>query len=124
LTSQIAEIKYSTILNWYAGDEEGKGGIYNFVTKRGLCDGGKSRILWTQVETSSTITWKYPSMVLKGLILSETSGVHPVAIFRNKPSARHTYTTNLLDVKQLYLDVIKHLLCLEEKDFSTTKSTG
>jgi len=61
-----AEIKYSTVQNWYAGDEEGKGGIYNFVTKRGLCDGDKSRISWTQVETGSAITWKYPSVVLKG----------------------------------------------------------
>eukprot|EP00252_Welwitschia_mirabilis_P022907 TRINITY_DN6342_c0_g1_i1.p1 TRINITY_DN6342_c0_g1~~TRINITY_DN6342_c0_g1_i1.p1 ORF type:complete len:548 (-),score=98.65 TRINITY_DN6342_c0_g1_i1:261-1904(-) len=61
-----AEIKYSTVQNWYAGDEEGKGGIYNFVTKRGLCDGKRSKISWTQVETGSAITWKYPSVVLKG----------------------------------------------------------
>jgi FeS assembly protein SufB len=61
-----AEIKYSTVQNWYAGDTEGKGGIYNFVTKRGLCDGAKSKISWTQVETGSAITWKYPSVVLKG----------------------------------------------------------
>ena len=61
-----AEIKYSTVQNWYAGDEEGKGGIYNFVTKRGLCDGDGSKISWTQVETGSAITWKYPSVVLKG----------------------------------------------------------
>eukprot|EP00249_Psilotum_nudum_P019852 c27448_g1_i1 orf=242-1987(+) len=64
--SEGAEIKYSTVQNWYAGDEEGKGGIYNFVTKRGLCDGKNSKISWTQVETGSAITWKYPSVVLKG----------------------------------------------------------
>ena len=61
-----AEIKYSTVQNWYPGDEEGKGGIYNFVTKRGLCKGTNSKISWTQVETGSAITWKYPSCVLKG----------------------------------------------------------
>ena len=61
-----AEIKYSTVQNWYPGDKEGKGGIYNFVTKRGLCLGDRSKISWTQVETGSAITWKYPSCVLKG----------------------------------------------------------
>ena len=61
-----AEIKYSTIQNWYPGDETGKGGIYNFVTKRGLCEGENSKISWTQVETGSSITWKYPSCILKG----------------------------------------------------------
>ncbi|KAL5773339.1 hypothetical protein ACOSQ2_013263 [Xanthoceras sorbifolium] len=61
-----AEIKYSTVQNWYAGDEEGKGGIYNFVTKRGICAGARSKISWTQVETGSAITWKYPSVVLEG----------------------------------------------------------
>ena len=61
-----AEIKYSTVQNWYPGDENGKGGIYNFVTKRGLCAGERSKISWTQVETGSAITWKYPSCVLKG----------------------------------------------------------
>jgi Fe-S cluster assembly protein SufB len=61
-----AEIKYSTVQNWYAGDKEGKGGIYNFVTKRGLCKGNWSKISWTQVETGSSITWKYPSCVLQG----------------------------------------------------------
>ncbi len=61
-----AQIKYSTIQNWYPGDREGKGGIYNFVTKRGLCQGRNSRISWTQVETGSAITWKYPSCILKG----------------------------------------------------------
>lgn len=61
-----AEIKYSTVQNWYAGDENGVGGIYNFVTKRGLCEGKRSKISWTQVETGSAITWKYPSCILKG----------------------------------------------------------
>src|SRR5438445_1472176 len=61
-----AEIKYSTVQNWYAGDEEGKGGIYNFVTKRGKCAGVNSKISWTQVETGSAITWKYPSCILQG----------------------------------------------------------
>ncbi|MGX2041295.1 Fe-S cluster assembly protein SufB [Methylocaldum sp. MU1018] len=61
-----AEIKYSTVQNWYPGDEEGRGGIYNFVTKRGDCRGRKSKISWTQVETGSAITWKYPSCILRG----------------------------------------------------------
>jgi Fe-S cluster assembly protein SufB len=61
-----AQIKYSTVQNWYPGDKEGKGGIYNFVTKRGLCAGVNSKISWTQVETGSAITWKYPSCILKG----------------------------------------------------------
>src|ERR1041384_2972240 len=61
-----AQVKYSTIQNWYPGDKEGKGGIYNFVTKRGLCFGDGSKISWTQVETGSAITWKYPSCILKG----------------------------------------------------------
>jgi len=61
-----AQIKYSTIQNWYPGDKNGKGGIYNFVTKRGLCKGANSKISWTQVETGSAITWKYPSCILKG----------------------------------------------------------
>jgi Fe-S cluster assembly protein SufB len=61
-----AEIKYSTVQNWYPGDKEGKGGIYNFVTKRGICAGAYSKISWTQVETGSSITWKYPGVILKG----------------------------------------------------------
>jgi len=63
---ESAEIKYSTVQNWYPGDENGKGGIYNFVTKRGLCKGRRSKISWTQVETGSAITWKYPSVILQG----------------------------------------------------------
>ena len=61
-----AEVKYSTVQNWYPGDEQGRGGIYNFVTKRGICKGDGSRLFWTQVETGSAITWKYPSTILKG----------------------------------------------------------
>jgi Fe-S cluster assembly protein SufB len=61
-----SEVKYSTVQNWYPGDKEGKGGIYNFVTKRGICKGNHSRISWTQVETGSAITWKYPSVILRG----------------------------------------------------------
>ncbi|KAF6168570.1 hypothetical protein GIB67_005182 [Kingdonia uniflora] len=64
--AEDAEIRYSTVQNWYAGDEEGKGGIYNFVTKRGMCAGARSKISWTQVETGSAITWKYPSVILEG----------------------------------------------------------
>jgi Fe-S cluster assembly protein SufB len=66
ITMDNAEIKYSTVQNWYAGDENGKGGIYNFVTKRGKCLGNNSKISWTQVETGSAITWKYPSCILQG----------------------------------------------------------
>jgi Fe-S cluster assembly protein SufB len=73
-----ARIKYSTVQNWYPGDERGRGGIYNFVTKRGLCAGRRSRIAWTQIETGSAITWKYPSVVLRG---DDSSGeFHSVAV--------------------------------------------
>src|SRR5690606_26238593 len=61
-----AEVKYSTVQNWYPGDKDGKGGIYNFVTKRGICKGINSKISWAQVETGSSITWKYPSVILQG----------------------------------------------------------
>ncbi len=66
IAEERAEVKYSTVQNWYAGDRDGRGGVYNFVTKRGLCRGDNSKISWTQVETGSSITWKYPSCVLKG----------------------------------------------------------
>jgi len=66
IAMEDAEIKYSTVQNWYPGDENGVGGIYNFVTKRGICKGDRSKISWTQVETGSAITWKYPSCILKG----------------------------------------------------------
>lgn len=76
-----AEIKYSTVQNWYPGDKDGKGGIYNFVTKRGICKGDRSKISWTQVETGSAITWKYPSVVLKGD--SSVGEFYSVALTRN-----------------------------------------
>ena len=66
MVKKEAEVKYSTVQNWYPGDSEGKGGVYNFVTKRAMCQGYKSKVTWTQVETGSAVTWKYPSCVLKG----------------------------------------------------------
>ncbi|MDE7356427.1 MAG: Fe-S cluster assembly protein SufB [Rikenellaceae bacterium] len=66
IAEEDAEVKYSTVQNWYPGDKEGRGGVFNFVTKRGLCRGDRSKISWTQVETGSAITWKYPSCILKG----------------------------------------------------------
>jgi Fe-S cluster assembly protein SufB len=80
-----AQIKYSTIQNWYPGDKEGVGGIYNFVTKRGLCAGKNSKISWTQVETGSSITWKYPSCILKGD--NSVGEFYSVAITNNKQQA-------------------------------------
>jgi Fe-S cluster assembly protein SufB len=80
-----AQIKYSTVQNWYPGDAEGRGGIYNFVTKRGLCKGDRSHISWTQVETGSAITWKYPSCILKG---DDSIGeFYSVAVTRGKQQA-------------------------------------
>ena len=80
-----ASIKYSTVQNWYAGDEEGKGGIYNFVTKRCKCDGARSKISWTQVETGSAITWKYPSVILQGD--DSTGEFYSVAVVNNYQQA-------------------------------------
>jgi Fe-S cluster assembly protein SufB len=80
-----AAIKYSTVQNWYAGDEQGKGGIYNFVTKRGQCRGDRSRISWTQVETGSAITWKYPSCVLQGA--DSIGEFYSVALTNNRQQA-------------------------------------
>lgn len=80
-----AEIKYSTIQNWYPGDENGKGGIYNFVTKRGLCAGENSKISWTQVETGSAITWKYPSCILRGD--NSVGEFYSVALTNNRQQA-------------------------------------
>lgn len=80
-----AEIKYSTVQNWYPGDKDGKGGIYNFVTKRGVCRGANAKISWTQVETGSAITWKYPSVILRG---DHSSGeFYSVAVTKNKQIA-------------------------------------
>ena len=80
-----AEIKYSTVQNWYPGDADGKGGIYNFVTKRGACLGRKAKISWTQVETGSAITWKYPSVVLRGA--GSVGEFHSVALTNNRQQA-------------------------------------
>ena len=80
-----AEIKYSTVQNWYPGNKEGKGGIYNFVTKRGICKGVNSKISWTQVETGSAITWKYPGVILKGD--NSTGEFYSVAVTNNHQQA-------------------------------------
>ena len=80
-----AEIKYSTVQNWYPGDEDGKGGIYNFVTKRGDCKGENSKISWTQIETGSAITWKYPSCILRGN--NSTGEFHSIALTNNLQQA-------------------------------------
>jgi len=80
-----ATIKYSTVQNWYPGDAEGRGGIYNFVTKRGACRGAKSKISWTQVETGSAITWKYPSCILQGE--GSVGEFYSVAITNNRQQA-------------------------------------
>jgi Fe-S cluster assembly protein SufB len=80
-----AEVKYSTVQNWYPGDKEGKGGIFNFVTKRGLCRGDNSKISWTQIETGSAITWKYPSCILRGD--NSTGEFYSVAVTNNHQQA-------------------------------------
>jgi len=80
-----ATIKYSTVQNWYPGDKEGKGGIFNFVTKRGLCKGANSKISWTQVETGSAITWKYPSCILQGD--NSVGEFYSVALTNNRQQA-------------------------------------
>ena len=80
-----AEIKYSTVQNWYPGDKQGRGGVYNFVTKRGICKGDHSKISWTQVETGSAITWKYPSVILKGDY--STGEFYSVAVTNNYQQA-------------------------------------
>ena len=85
ITLDDAEIKYSTVQNWYPGDEDGKGGIYNFVTKRGACRGRNSKISWTQVETGSAITWKYPSCILQGD--NSVGEFYSVAITNNRQQA-------------------------------------
>jgi Fe-S cluster assembly protein SufB len=80
-----ATVKYSTVQNWYAGDAEGLGGIYNFVTKRGACRGARSKISWTQVETGSAITWKYPSVILQGD--DSTGEFYSVAVVNGRQQA-------------------------------------
>ncbi len=81
IAMEDAEIKYSTVQNWFPGDKDGKGGIYNFVTKRGICKGDRSKISWTQVETGSAITWKYPGVILKGD--NSVGEFYSVALTRN-----------------------------------------
>jgi Fe-S cluster assembly protein SufB len=78
-------VKYSTVQNWYPGDAEGKGGIFNFVTKRALCSGARSKVSWTQVETGSAITWKYPSCILKGD--ASVGEFYSVALTNNRQQA-------------------------------------
>jgi Fe-S cluster assembly protein SufB len=85
IAQESAEIKYSTVQNWYPGDKEGKGGIYNFVTKRGICQGNNSKISWTQVETGSSITWKYPGVILKGD--NSVGEFYSVAVTNNRQQA-------------------------------------
>ena len=85
ITMESAEIKYSTVQNWYPGDKNGLGGVYNFVTKRGICKGNHSKISWTQVETGSAITWKYPSVILKGDY--STGEFYSVAVTNNYQQA-------------------------------------
>jgi len=85
IASTEAKIKYSTVQNWYAGNEEGIGGVYNFVTKRGMCTGNEAKISWTQVETGSSITWKYPSCILVGN--SSIGEFYSVALTNNKQQA-------------------------------------
>ena len=85
IAQKDAEIKYSTVQNWYPGDKDGKGGIFNFVTKRGICKGDNSKISWTQVETGSAITWKYPGVILKGD--NSVGEFYSVAMTRNKQVA-------------------------------------
>jgi Fe-S cluster assembly protein SufB len=80
-----AEVKYSTVQNWYPGDKEGKGGVFNFVTKRGMCKGENSKISWTQIETGSAITWKYPSCILRGD--NSTGEFYSVAVTNNYQQA-------------------------------------
>jgi Fe-S cluster assembly protein SufB len=85
VAKERAEVKYSTVQNWYPGDKDGKGGIYNFVTKRGICEGNHSKITWTQVETGSAVTWKYPSTILKGD--NSSSEFYSVAVTNNYQQA-------------------------------------
>jgi Fe-S cluster assembly protein SufB len=85
IVKEHAEVKYSTVQNWYPGDKEGKGGIFNFVTKRGVCQGKGSKLSWTQVETGSAVTWKYPSCILAGD--DSTGEFYSVAVTNNYQQA-------------------------------------
>jgi Fe-S cluster assembly protein SufB len=85
IAEKSAEVKYATVQNWYPGDKDGKGGVFNFVTKRGMCRGEGSKISWTQVETGSAITWKYPSCILRGD--NSTGEFYSVAVTNNHQQA-------------------------------------
>ena len=85
IAEKSAEVKYSTVQNWYPGDKEGRGGVFNFVTKRGMCRGESSKISWTQIETGSAITWKYPSCILRGD--NSTGEFYSVAVTNNHQQA-------------------------------------
>src|SRR5216684_2152937 len=111
-----AEIKYSTVQNWYAGDEDGVGGIYNFVTKRGKCAGRNSKISWTQVETGSAITWKYPSCILQGdnarnytqcdsMLIGSNAGANTfpyIEVMNNSSQVEHEASTSRISEEQLF----------------------
>jgi Fe-S cluster assembly protein SufB len=85
IAEKNAEVKYSTVQNWYPGDKKGRGGVFNFVTKRGMCKGENSKISWTQIETGSAITWKYPSCILRGD--NSTGEFYSVAVTNNHQQA-------------------------------------
>ena len=106
-----ATINYSTVQNWYAGNKEGKGGIYNFVTKRGICKGNRSKISWTQVEAGSAITWKYPSVILKGD--NSVGEFYSVALTNNKMQA-DTGTKMIHLGKNTTSTIISKGICAEE----------
>src|SRR3546814_8926935 len=109
ITLDDAEIKYSTVQNWYPGDEHGKGGIYNFVTKRGACRGRNSKISWTQVETGSAITWKYPSCILQGD--NSVGEFYSIAITNNYQQRSEEHTSELQSLMRISYAVF----CLKNK---------
>ena len=120
VTHDRAEIKYSTVQNWYPGDENGVGGVYNFVTKRAMCKGVKSKVSWTQVETGSAVTWKYPSCILRGD--GSIGEFYSVAVTKGKQQAdtgtkmihpgKDTQATVIIK-KELVLEIVQTLI--EEK---------
>ena len=101
-----AEVKYSTVQNWYPGDKNGKGGIYNFVTKRGICKGSHSKLSWTQVETGSAVTWKYPSCILQGD--DSTAEFYSVAVTNNYQQGRRLDGRVLLGGRHQQLPAGRH----------------
>jgi len=113
IAKEKAEIKYSTVQNWYPGDKEGKGGIYNFVTKRGICAGDHSKISWTQVETGSSVTWKYPSVILKGDY--SIGEFYSVAVTNNLQQADTGYQDDSLGKKYTKQDCIQRYFCRKKQ---------